>query len=81
MACETLKPSMRSSPCIRGAPHRRLSRAILLISWRTSLHLFPPMAQLFPGIDMSKCVVSADSHVTEPLGTYVDRCPIERSPG
>ena len=34
---ETVKPSFMSSPWIRGAPHRKFSRAIRAIRWRTSL--------------------------------------------
>ena len=37
MAWETLRPSMRSSPWIRGAPQRKFSRAIRAIRSRTSL--------------------------------------------
>ena len=36
VAWETLNPSMSSSPWIRGAPQRKFSRAIRLISSRTS---------------------------------------------
>jgi hypothetical protein len=74
VAWDTLKPSMRSSPWIRGAPQRKFSRAIRATRSRTSLETLVVHLASGHAIDIPK---SQTSH----YGANARPYRAERSPG